>query len=322
MKQGLQTGLSVLAAVLLAGLAGCGDKAESGKATQVAAKVNGDEITVHQLNQEMSRLGNIPPDKAKQAANEVLKVIVDQQLLVQQAVEKKLDRDPQVVQLLEANRRQVLAQAYMKQVTDTLAVPGEAEIKDYYAKHPELFGERRVYRLQELSVPLTAENAESVKAKLASTGNLKEFSKWLQEQKIQARVAQSVKAAEQLPLELLARLHTLKDGQVLNVTTKDSLNIILISGSQTQPIGEAQAKPMIERFLVNAKKREATTAEIKRLHAQAKVKYLGDYSALGEAKADTGAASSQASQAPAGAAKVPAVPAEQNVIDKGLQGLK
>jgi EpsD family peptidyl-prolyl cis-trans isomerase len=318
----MQTGLSILATVLLMGLAGCGDKAESGKATQVAAKVNGEEITVHQINQEMTRLGNIPPEKAKDAANQVLKGIVDQQLLVQQALDDKLDRNPRIVQILEANRRQVLAEAYLQQITNKISSPAEAEIKDYYAKHPELFSERRVYRLQELSVPLTAENAEQVKAKLASSGNLNEFGKWLQEQKIQARAAQSVKPAEQLPMEVLSHLHKLKDGQVLPISTGKSLNIIMIAGSQTQPINEEQAKPMIERFLVNAKKREASAAELKRLHAQAEVEYLGDYNALGEAKPESAGAPKQESLAATGTAKGPAVAAEHNIIDKGLQGLK
>jgi EpsD family peptidyl-prolyl cis-trans isomerase len=322
MKQGMQAGLSVLAIVLFMGLAGCGDKAEGGKATQVAAKVNGDEITVHQLNLEMSRLGNISPEKAKEAASQVLKSIVDQQLLVQQAIDSKLDRDPRVVQILEANRRQVLAQAYLQQKTDKIASPGEAEINDYYAKHPELFSERRIYRLQELSVPLTPDNTEMVKAKLASSGNINEFGKWLREQKIQSRVAQSVKPAEQLPLEVLSRLHQLKDGQVLTLATGNSINIILVAGSQSQPISEVQAKPTIERFLTNAKKREASAGVLQGLHAKADIEYMGDYRAVGEQQTAKVPDAKQANPVVAGAATESTAATDRGVIDKGLQGLK
>jgi len=315
----------MLAATLVVGLVGCGDKVEGGKATQVAAKVNGDEITVHQINQEMGRLGNIPPEKAKDVANQVLKSIVDQQLLVQQAIDAKLDRDPRVVQILEANRRQVLAQAYLQRITENIAPPSEVEIRDYYVKHPELFSERRIYRLQELSVPVTPENAEMIKAKLAATGNLNDFARWLQEQKIQARAAQSVKAAEQLPMELLSRLHRLKDGQVLSLSTGDSLNIIAIAGSQAQPIDEAQAKPVIERFLMNSKKREVSATALKDLHAKAEVKYLGDYSAVQATEPEKPAKAptyGQDSPVAAGGEGAPVTTSEQHAIDKGLRGLR
>ena len=337
MHQVKYTGLSTLVALLLFGLVGCGDKAEDNKATQVAAKVNGDEITVHQINHEMTRLGNVAPEKAKDVANQVLNSIVEQQLLAQQAVEAKLDRDPRVVQILEANRRQVLAQSYLQQITDNTAPPTDAEIKAYYTKHPELFSERRIYRLQELSVPVTPDSVEMIKAKLASSSNLNDFSRWLQEQKIPARTGQSVKTAEQLPLEVLARLHKLKDGQILPIATTNSLNIIVVAGTQSQPIGEAQAKPMIERFLVNTKKRELSAETIKNLRAKAELEYLGEYRAVDKPEAAPDSAKSadapklpaSTESMPAAAAAPAAAPAsaapattEQNAIDKGLQGLK
>lgn len=70
-------------------LAGCGDKDEK-TATQVAAQVNGEEITVHQINFAMQRMSNVAPEQAKETSIQVLKGLVDKQLLVQQALEDKL----------------------------------------------------------------------------------------------------------------------------------------------------------------------------------------------------------------------------------------
>jgi EpsD family peptidyl-prolyl cis-trans isomerase len=298
-------------------LAGCGDKKEGKEqATQVAAKVNSDEITVHQLNFELAKLGNLSPDQAKLASNQVLKSMVDQQLLVQKAVADKVDRDPQVVQSLEAARRQILAQALIQKLSANQVKPSDAEMADYYTKNPALFAERRIYRLQEINVQVTPANIESVKAQLQQTKNLGDFVNWLKMQNIPARAGQSTKSAEQLPLELLPRLSQLKDGQAMTFAVPGALNILVVAGSQAQPLTQEQAKPMIERYLGNAKKREAAEAELKALKEKAKIEYLGEYAQLGKAEAVTPAAASPAAAQPHPAG------ADAGAIEKGVSGLK
>lgn len=314
-------GLSALALAVGLTLAGCGDKKEDKAATQVAAKVNGDEITVHQLNHELAKLGNLGPEQAKKAANQLVKSMVDQQVLVQKAIEDKVHRDPQVLQTLEAARRQILAQAYIQKLTANQPKPSDAEIAAYYGKHPELFSERRIYRLQEINVQVTPANVNAVKAQLAQSKNLNDFIQWLKAQNIPARAGQSAKAAEQLPMEILPRLHQLKDGQALTLSGPSSLNIIVVAGSQTQPIAQEQAKPVIERFIANAKKREAAEAELKKLKEKAKIEYLGDYAEAG--KETTPAAPAQPAAPVQSEAAAPAAPAGgDQAMDKGLSGLK
>lgn len=326
LKRGIA--LSMLAIAVTYTLYGCGDKKEGGeadKATQVAAKVGSDEITVHQINHELTKLGNVAPERAKQAANQVLKGLVDQQLLMQKSIEQKLDRDPKVLQTLEATRRQILAQAYVQRLTENAAKPSDAEVVEYFDKHPELFSERRIYRLQELSVQPKPEAVDAVKAKLASARNLGEFVQWLQSEQIPVRGTQSVKAAEQLPLEVLPRLHALKDGQALTLNAGSQLNILYLADSQTQPMAKEQAKAVIERYLVNAKKREIAEAELKKLRDATKIEYLGDYKQAEQAEA---AATPELAPAPAAEAAPGAAPAtdpaaiDQGAMQKGLEGLK
>lgn len=320
MRMNSHFAMTTLAVILSLALGGCGDKKEEKAATQVAAKVNSDEITVHQLNHELSRMSNLAPEQAKQAANQVLKTMVDQQILVQKSIEDKLDRDPQVLQTLEAARRQILAQAYVQKLTANLPKPGEVEINEYYGKHPELFGERRIYRLQEITVQTTPENVDSIKAQLAKSKSLNDLGLWLKAQNIPSRSAQSTKTAEQLPLEILPRLHRMKDGQAMTIATGKALNILVLVGSQTQALGQEQARPLIERFLAIAKKREAAEANLKMLKEKAKVEYLGDYADAGKEVAKP------AKVQPAAADQPKAIPAaadtSDQAIEKGLSGLK
>ena len=98
--------MALLPVVLAAALAtGCGDKESSeGKATQSAARVNDAEITVHQINQILERQQGLRPEQADAASRNILEGLIDQQLAVAKAEEQKLDRDPQIMQLLEATR--------------------------------------------------------------------------------------------------------------------------------------------------------------------------------------------------------------------------
>lgn len=333
MKMKRYVGTCILATAVAMSLYGCGEKqeGEEPKASQVAAKVGGDEITVHQLNHEVTKLGNVNPEQAQQVANQVLKGLVDQTLLMNKAIEEKLDRDPEVLQTLESNRRQILAQAYLQRHTDNAAKPTDAEIGDYFNQHPELFSERRVYKLQEISVQVTPQNVEAVKKQLAASKNLGDFAQWLKANSIPARAGQSVKTAEQLPLEILPRLHKLKDGQALTLQANNSLNILVLAGSQTQPMAREQATQVIERYLTNARKRELAEAELKKLRDAAKVEYLGAYADAGKvqtpapAAAEPQAAPQPAEGAAPAAAPAPApaggAPMDQNALEQGLKGL-
>jgi len=279
----------------------------------VAVKVNGTEVTVHQVNFAMSRLGAMNEAQAKQAQKQVLNSLVDQQLLTQKAVEQKLERDPQVVLAVEAAKSQILAQAYMERTLSGIAKPTAAEVKEYYAKHPDLFEKRRVFRFQELAVAVKPENAEAVKAQLAAAKNMEEFAAWLKSQNIQFKGGASVKAAEQLPLELLPKLNEMKDGQTLALPTPDNLQIIQLVASQAQPVNETQATPAIERFLMNQKRNEMAKAELKKLRDAAKIEYVGAF-------ADAGAAAK--AEAPAAPAAQPQAKPEADFVEKGLSGLK
>ncbi len=307
-------GLSALALALGLALGGCGDKKDD-KAAQVAAKVNGDTISVPQINHELAKLGKLNPEQSKKATNQLLKSLVDQQLLLQKAIADKVEGDPEVVQALESARRQIVVQAYIQKLTASVPKPSDAEIADYYAKHPELFGERRIYRLQEINVQVTPANVDSVKVRLAQSKNLNDFIQWLKAQNIPARAGQSTKTAEQLPLEILPRLHQMKDGQAMTLAGPNNLNILVVAGSQTQPLTQEQAKPVIERFITNAKKREVAAAELKTLKEKAKIEYVGEYAEAGKESAPTQPAIQTQPEATAPANSEPGP-------DKGLPGLK
>src|SRR5215203_1807106 len=97
-------------------IAACNKSGETKKpTTQVAAKVNSTEITVSQINSVLSRTPNVTPDNTERVKREILEKLIDTELAKEEAVSKKLDRSPAVVQALEAAKSEVLARAYVEQ---------------------------------------------------------------------------------------------------------------------------------------------------------------------------------------------------------------
>jgi EpsD family peptidyl-prolyl cis-trans isomerase len=269
----LQAAVPPLLALALASCGGDGKPA----ATQVAARVNAEEISVHQINHALSRAQGLTAEQATQAGKLVLERLIEQELLVQQAVDRKLDRDPRVLQALEASRREILARAYLDSVTADSARPDAGEVRKYFEDNPALFTQRRLYNLQELVVALPEERRDAFGQVVEGAKSFGDVVNWLRQENIPFTGNGGVKAAEQLPLELLPRLAQMKDGHVGLIRTAAGATVLHLAGSRPQPLTEQAAKPYIEQYLINRKKTQLAQAEIKRLREAARIEYAGDY---------------------------------------------
>ncbi|MBT0962770.1 EpsD family peptidyl-prolyl cis-trans isomerase [Denitromonas iodatirespirans] len=326
---------AVGAVVLVAGvlaMAGCGGSDDAKPATQVAARVNSDEISVHQINNVLARTPNLKPEQVDMASSRVLERLIDQELLVQRAIDKKLDRNPQVMQAIEAARREILSRSYMEQFATTAEAPAPEAIKAFYDEHPALFAQRRIYTLQELNISVSPEQAGALRDAVSAAGNLNEVVAWLREHNLPFQVGGGVRAAEQLPLETLPRFAGMKDGQIGLVTTPKGVLVIYLAASREQPLDLAAATPFIERFLLNRTKADMARNELKRLRDVAQIEYMGKFTAP-EAGASADAGDTPAlldnAAAPVSEAPAMAVPTAASTdalsaqaLEKGVSGLK
>lgn len=301
-------------------LAGCGEdkQADNDKETptQVAARVNGKELTVHQVNYALQRIPNLDKAQTKPASLRVARNLVDQELLVQKALNDKLDRDPTVVQSLDAARRQILAEAYMGRKLGAPTEPAAAEVSRFYDAHPELFAKRKVYRLQEISIKAPKEKHQLIREQLAKSQSLKNFAAWLKAENLPAKAAQGVKPAEQLPQSILPKLSEMPDGQAMVVNAPDGLLVVILAGTELQPVTLVQATPVISRLLQTQARQKTAKAEMDALKAAAKIEYVGEFVDAGKDEAVVATASPNTAP-PATKKSAP----DADAISKGMSGL-
>lgn len=261
-------------------LTACGKKDEAAAKntdTQVVAIVNDDEITIHQVNYQLQRMGQMSEAQSKLAAKQVLARLVEMQLLKQKAIETKLDKDPAVLQAMESTKDQMLAQAYLEKLMTNTPKASTAEIDTFYKNHPELFENRRVFRLQELAVSVNKDKFAETEASIKGIKGINEIATWLKDKNLPFTINSNVKAAEQLPLELLKKLQALKDGEVLVVSIANGLNVVHIAASQVVSITRAKAAPVIEQYFFNLNKTKLAKQEMIALNEKAKIEFVGTF---------------------------------------------
>ncbi len=297
--------LPALAFALTVGLAACDGQDGKKPAGPVAARVNAVEIPVQQVDFILARTvaAATPPEQGPRIRREILDKLVDQQLAVEQALAKKLDRSPEVLMAIDAARREILARAYIEQLTAGLGKPTPEEAQKYYAEHPPLFAERRIYNIQEIVLPASAGVAAKLDEMLAAGKPMAEIAGWLKDKGIKFVAASATRSAEQIPLELLPRIHALKDGQGLVIDSVQNTTVMRVLASQSVPVTEAAALPRIQQFLGNQRAAAAAERELKQLKAKAKITYQGEFAAAG-----SGAAATAPNDAGAGAGKGVAAP--------------
>lgn len=327
--------LAPLLLPLLLAACGHGSAEKSGGAdSQVVAKVNDKEISVHQLNLAMGNVpANLPPERLHEAAKSALDKLVDQEILAQQALADKLDRDPKVVQQLEAARQQTLARAWVEHSAQAISPPSKADVDAFYDQHPELFANRRIYRLQQLQL-LAPIDATKLQGIVGHSKTLVDVSRELAAEKVGFNETTATTSPEQMPLKLASAFSELKPGMLVTVPGANGLPAVSqVLAMQDQPVTRDQARGAIERFLANEHRNETLQAAVKKLHEQARISYLGEFDPAksapaaksdGAPAAKPDAAPAAAAPAPAAATAAPASPAgvSEGSMNKGISGLK
>ena len=327
--------------IVAATLSACGDKAKEKKPGQALASVNGEEVTVLQLNEELQRAG-VSAAQQDAASKQLLQVLIDRQLLQEAAAKENLDRDPKVMQAIDRAKSLIVAQAYLQKRVGNVTKPTPKEVEDYFNAHPEFFSNRKQFGMSEIVIGANDLTPE-VRAAADSAKSLEEVAVWLDAHKVKYGRTQVTRSTADVPPELSSKLLGMPKGQLFVVKEGPRAMFISVTEVKDAPVTLAVASPQIEQFLVNKKNKELATAELQRLRADAKIEYLnkslmpdpksaptlpaGGAPTSAVAGANGAPVADQHGGVPAtGAAATPAPGSENNAdkaaLDRGVAGLK
>lgn len=282
-------------------LAGCHKGAPQG---QVAANVNGEEVTLQELNTEI-QASNIPQDVDKKVAQQqVLQRIIDRKLLLSAARDKKIDKSPEFLAQKQRADELLLVQAYAKQQQTAVPVPTAGDISKFMADHPDAFANREALQLDQirfrpnpgdvkkLSLIRGDHSLDAVAAHLTGLGI--KFD----------RVKAGLDTA-QVPADMMKDINNLPAGEPFVVPTNGIITVNVVIGRQPIPTDPSQAR----QGAVNAWRQQQFTKllsdQIKTMRDGAKITYQEGFAPPADKKPAAAGTPATTAGAPAaaGAAK-------------------
>lgn len=275
LKKGTLSGALALLAVV--GLVSCSQQTspeEKVGRSLPLVKVNDVEITTQQPVNDAVLADGRPSATKEAVKKQALEVMIDRQLLQEEAKRNKLDSDPEVIQAIDRAKTKILADSYLKSKFETLDTPSKDKVDAYFNAHPELFTQRKVFYMHELVVA-TKDFSAPLKARLDSAKSIEQVATWLDTNRVPYKRTQLSRSTADLAPEMITKLQTMRKNQLFVIKAGEYSMLSSVYDVKPSPVTAEDAAPQIALFLRNKKRQEIGEAELERLRASAKIEYLG-----------------------------------------------
>src|SRR5215208_6759269 len=235
---------------------------------QVIAIVNGEELTVSELNEEARTRGiSIGNDAAARAR--VIRDLVDRKLLAQQGRREGVDKSPEYLAMSRRLNELLLAQKLVD-LRRGPADPTNADVQAFIKAHPHAFDQRVAIRTAQIIVP--AKLPAKVQADLSTAANLDQAQQLLSAAGISGTRSEQVWDSANLPESTTARLLS-AGGELILLPAGDGMAIVQVLSVTLQPTPPDQRVSTARDWLRQHRTNEALEDLLEAARSKARVKY-------------------------------------------------
>ncbi|AMU96182.1 hypothetical protein AOA14_16380 [Sphingopyxis terrae subsp. terrae NBRC 15098] len=269
-----------LTAIALAclSLAAC-DKEPTG---QVAAVVNGEEITLQEVNAELGSV-NIPDGVDKKVVQQAaLERVVERRLLAQAARDEGLDKTPDYLLRERQLRDALLVQLMGQKAQRAQRVPEQAEIDKFIADNPDMFADRKIFAIDRIQFPLPKDMAQ-LKA-LENDHSMEAVASHLQELGIKFARTDAQMDSAQVGKQRMQQIRALPAGEPFIAPENGMVTVAVIKSERAVPLTGDAARPLAVQAIQNQQLTSAMQDRLKQARAAAEIKYQPDFAPKGAAK--------------------------------------
>ena len=271
-QAGWQVKYRVLAAISLAVIASaCNRKAEG----QTVAVVNGDEITLPDLNFALNQ-SKVPEDADKNVArSQVLQQLVDRRLLVQQAREEGIDKTPEYLNAERRADEDLLISMLASRRLKTAQLPSDREIDNYIATHPETFANRQTWSLTQVMYPTPTD--PKVKADVIAAKTMDQLIAALKKDNVAYQQQDNRLDTAVIPPEVYAKLNAVPAGEPFAIAAGNRTVASVVTTREPHPLTGDTAKPIAVDAMRKAQTAKALEDLLKSRRNSAQIEYQSGY---------------------------------------------
>ena len=259
-------------------LAAC-DKEPTG---QVAAVVNGEEITLQEVNAELGNV-NIPDGVDKKVVQQAaLERVVERRLLAQAARDEGLDKTPDYLLRERQLRDALLVQLMGQKAQRAQRVPEQAEIDKFIADNPDMFADRKIFAIDRIQFPLPKDMG-ALKA-LENDHSMEAVAAHLQELGIKFARTDAQMDSAQVGKQRMQQIRALPAGEPFIAPENGMVTVAVIKSERAVPLTGDAARPLAVQAIQNQQLTSAMQDRLKQARAAAEIKYQPDFAPKGVAK--------------------------------------
>ena len=260
--------IAAFAVVLL--LPACEKKPEG----QSVAIVNGEEITVPQLNAALAAVAT-PGANKNRARSQALQGLVDRTLLEQQARSEGIDKSPTFLEQQRRLTQELLINMLAQRLGGTAQLPSDNDVAQFEASHPQMFSKHEMWTLDEIRFHMPTSGL--ILQQMNTTKSLQALEDVLKANHIDYTPARVRIDSAVVPQDLYGKIFALPAEEPFIVPVGTDAVASVITARDAQPVSADQA-----RSLAIAAIRKQQTAilldnRLKTLRKSAKIQYQPGY---------------------------------------------
>ena len=275
-------------------VAGCAKKAPSG---QVAATVNGKEITLQEINTEL-QASNIPASADKQTVQRaLLQRVIERKLLMGAAEEKGLDKTPEYLAQKRRGEELLLIQNYAKQQLSGVPVPTQAQVDKFMTDNPGAFSQRQQLILDQIRFatppnPQTLTSLKDLHSMDAVAGELTRLGVRFERSDVGLDSAA-------LPPSMAKQIEGLPPTEPFVIPQPGIMTVSVIKQRKPIPFDATASRPAAVAAWRQLRFTEALTSQLNALKGSAKISYQNGFGPPPPAGAAGAASTNATAPAPA-----------------------